>query len=61
MSGGTRSNGKVVVPGDPCRSTVVLKTIEPPPFGARMPFNGTRLPQDERQIIIDWIAEGANP
>lgn len=58
--GGAVSGADIVVPGDPCASVLVQKTLDPPPFGARMPFNGRRLQEGERQLIIDWIAEGAS-
>lgn len=50
---------QAIVPGEPCASAVVLKTGTSPPFGARMPLSANPLNADERQLLIDWIAEGA--
>mgnify|MGYP001600936926 CR=1 FL=1 len=61
LLGGFRSVETAVVPGDPCGSVIVQKTGLTPPFGARMPLNGASLSADARQLLIDWIAEGANP
>lgn len=60
-AGGVNSRGQVFVPGDPCGSVIIQKTGAGPPFGSRMPFNGPPFLADaERQLIIDWIAEGAH-
>jgi hypothetical protein len=60
-AGGVRSGGAVVVPGEPCRSLIVQKVSAGPPFGARMPLDGPPfLDEEERQLLIDWIAEGAH-
>jgi hypothetical protein len=61
LAGGFRSVETAIVPGDPCGSFVVQKTGPNPPFGGRMPLNGATLEPGLRQLIIDWIAEGANP
>jgi len=63
--------GTRVVPGAPDRSLLYLK-VSQPPCGARMPanpttlltkgtseFSGTPLPDDQQQLIADWIADGA--
>jgi hypothetical protein len=39
----------------------VRKTGPTPPFGFRMPLSGAPLADEERQMVIDWIAEGALP
>ena len=58
--GGKNSLGGVVVPGAPCESVLWQKISAGPPFGARMPFNGPPfLDAPTRQLISDWIAEGA--
>ena len=58
--GGLNSGAKVVVPGDPCDSILPQKLGRTPPFGSRMPFNGPPyFTADERQLVRDWIAEGA--
>jgi len=65
--------GTRVVPGDPDHSLLYLKVSQTmPPCGARMPanpttlltkgtseFSGTPLPDDQQQLIADWIANGA--
>lgn len=48
-----------IEPGDPCGSYIVAKTGTTPPFGARMPLSAKPLSGEERQLLIDWIAEGA--
>ena len=61
LGGGFRSRQTAVIPGDPCGSFVVQKTGQNPPFGGRMPLNGALLEPGLRQLLIDWIAEGAQP
>ncbi|MBU0552140.1 hypothetical protein KKF91_17650 [Myxococcota bacterium] len=51
--------GALIAPGDPCQSLLLQKLQDPPPFGARMPFNTTRLDAASLQLIVDWIADGA--
>ncbi len=59
--GGIESGTDIVVPGDPCNSILVQKIGAAPPFGARMPLDGPPYVDAAKiQIIIDWIAEGAN-
>jgi hypothetical protein len=61
MSGGQNSSDDHVVPGDPCASVLVQKVSSAPPFGARMPSNGPPyLSLEERRLLHDWVAEGAN-
>jgi hypothetical protein len=60
--GGVRSQGRAIVAGDACASVIVQKTgNDTVPFGARMPLSGDTLDAASRQLIIDWIAEGAKP
>lgn len=62
LRGGSVSRSDIVVPGSPCRSILFLKTGGSPPFGSRMPFDGPPLlSAGQRQLIADWIAEGAPP
>ncbi|MEO1228563.1 MAG: hypothetical protein AAFZ18_06640 [Myxococcota bacterium] len=62
LRGGSISRSDIVVPGSPCRSILYLKTGGNPPFGSRMPFDGPPLlSSSQRQMIADWIAEGAPP
>jgi hypothetical protein len=59
-AGGVHSMGKIVVPGAPCDSILWQKISAGPPFGARMPLSGPPFLDDTtRQLIADWIAEGA--
>jgi len=51
-------NGPAVVPGDPDGSLLVQKLLGTQTIGGIMPPAGI-LPQDQVQIILDWIAGGA--
>ena len=65
--------GTRVIPGDPNDSILYLKVSETmPPCGSQMPadpgvltsqgtsvFSGTALPDDQQQLIHDWIQAGA--
>ncbi len=58
MAGG--NHGKVVIPGNADGSNLIKKlTMNPPPFGARMPLGGNPLPDSTVQVIRDWINQGA--
>jgi hypothetical protein len=58
--GGINSGANVVISTQPCNSIIVQKLGLTPPFGSRMPFNGPPYwSDDERSLIHDWIAEGA--
>lgn len=60
--GGANSGSDIVIPGQACRSILYLKTSPAPPFGSRMPFDGPPMLSDaQRQLIKDWIVEGALP
>lgn len=66
-------NGTRVIPGNPDASIMYLKVSQTmPPCGSRMPadpavltaqgtsvFSGTALPDDQQQLIHDWIQAGA--
>jgi hypothetical protein len=66
-------NGTRVIPGNPGASIMYLKVSETmPPCGSQMPadpdaltaqgtsvFSGTALPDDQQQLIYDWIQAGA--
>ncbi len=59
-AGGVNSGADIVVEGDPCISVLYLKTGDAPPFGSRMPLGGpTYWTDEERALLHDWIAEGA--
>jgi hypothetical protein len=60
VAGGGNSSGGVFNAGAPCDSVIWKKISPGPAFGARMPFNGPPfLSQAARQLVSDWIAEGA--
>jgi hypothetical protein len=52
-------HGAAVVPGDAEGSLIIKKTSATPPFGDRMPQGGPYLPDTTRQVIKDWITQGA--
>lgn len=54
----TGLNAPVVLPGDPENSLLAQKILGTQTQGAIMPPSG-KLPQDEIQVILDWIAAGA--
>lgn len=58
--GGINSGANIIIDNMPCSSILVQKLGPTPPFGSRMPFNGPPYFTDaERQLVHDWIAEGA--
>jgi hypothetical protein len=60
LKGGNNSKSTILLSGQPCSSVLWQKISPGPPFGARMPFSGPPFLSDEaRQLIADWIAEGA--
>lgn len=60
LAGGVVSGVDIVVPGQPCDSVLVQKVSAGPPFGSRMPLDGPPfLDAAQRQLLSDWIAEGA--
>lgn len=61
LAGGRQGGAQDVVPGDPCRSFMVGKISGMPAFGEPMPRGLAPLSAPDRQLIIDWIAEGAPP
>jgi hypothetical protein len=58
--GGSNTGPNILVPGKPCSSFYVQKIRGTFPSGARMPKDSTPLRAEEIQLIMDWIAEGAN-
>jgi hypothetical protein len=59
--GGVVSGSSIVIPGKPCESALVLKLQGDYFSGVRMPKDGPPFWSDaEVQLVIDWIAEGAN-
>jgi hypothetical protein len=57
--GGDNTHAQIIVDGNPCKSLMVEKLGESPSFGDRMPQDGPYLSEQQRQLISDWIAEGA--
>ena len=55
---GSGDHAPVVIPGDVEGSLLAQKLLGTHTFGTIMPPSG-KLPQDEIQIILDWIAAGA--
>jgi hypothetical protein len=54
----TGDHAPVVLPGDPENSLLVQKVLGTHTEGTIMPPGG-KLPEDEIQTIIDWVAGGA--
>jgi mono/diheme cytochrome c family protein len=55
---GTGNNAPVVIPGDPENSLLAQKMTDTQSIGQIMPPAGL-LPDDEVQVVLDWIAAGA--
>lgn len=55
---GTGNNAPVIIPGDPENSLLAQKMVGTQSIGNIMPPAGL-LPEDEVQVVLDWIAEGA--
>jgi hypothetical protein len=59
--GGMISGTNIVIPGKPCESALVQKLQGDYFEGLQMPKDGPPFwSTDEIQLVIDWIAEGAN-
>ncbi len=58
-NGGRNSLGITIVPKSPCKSVIVQK-LRGTFGGARMPKTGPYWEPDKIQLVMDWIAEGAN-
>ncbi len=62
LEGGMNSAGALIAPGQPCDSVLYQKIGQSPLSGVRMPFDGPPfLTAEERGLVVDWIAEGAQP
>jgi hypothetical protein len=58
--GGITTSANIIIPGKPCESALVQKLLGDYYAGLRMPKDGPPFwTQDEIQLVIDWIAEGA--
>src|SRR5262249_8594970 len=56
---GSTDDTDIVVPGKPCESLIVQKLEGTDPEGVRMPKGGPYWAPDKIQLMVDWIAEGA--
>ena len=56
--GGRNTFDDIIVPGQPCKSAIVQK-LKGTYGGARMPKGGPYWTDEQIQLMIDWIAEGA--
>lgn len=56
----TGDNGPAVIPGDPVSSVLAQKLLGTQTFGTIMPPAGA-LDASDVQVIVDWIAGGAQP
>jgi hypothetical protein len=52
-------HGAAIVPGNSAGSLLVKKISSTPPFGSRMPLNGTPMSDAAQSVIKKWIDEGA--
>jgi hypothetical protein len=52
-------HGAAIVPGNSAGSLLVRKISPNPPFGSRMPLNGTPMSDAAQNVIKKWIDEGA--
>jgi Planctomycete cytochrome C len=52
-------HGPAIVPGNSAASILVQKISPTPPFGSRMPFNGTPVSESAQSVIKKWIDQGA--
>ena len=62
LMSGDSYNGPVITPGDAMNSVLIQKIMGTSDFGSRMPQNNPTYfddHQEELQLIIDWINEGA--
>ena len=63
LMSGNSNHGPVITPGDAINSVLIQKIMGTSDFGSRMPQgNSTYFDEheEELQLIIDWINEGAN-
>lgn len=57
--GGNRTGPDIVVKGQPCASPIIQKLRGTFGEGARMPKGGPYWNQEQIQLFMDWISEGA--
>lgn len=59
-STGVQYGGPIVVAGSPSRSPLIDKVLMPTPdHGSRMPLGGEPLSEQEIDMLLDWISDGA--
>ena len=57
---GVQYGGPVVIPGDPSQSPLIDKVMMPSPeHGSRMPRGAEPLEEQEIDMLLDWIGDGA--
>lgn len=56
---GDSKHGPVIIPGNADGSVLMQKIGPNPPFGARMPYSGAYLNEEQINTIRDWINAGA--
>lgn len=56
--GGVTTGANIVIPGKPCTSGIVQR-LRGTAEGVRMPKGGPYWGEQDMQLMIDWIAEGA--
>lgn len=57
---GTQYGGPVIVAGSPARSPLIDKVLMPEPqHGRRMPLGSSPLDEEELDMILDWVSDGA--
>jgi hypothetical protein len=54
----TGDHAPAIIPGDAESSLLAIKLLDKQTFGTIMP-PGSKLPEAEIQLILDWIAAGA--
>jgi hypothetical protein len=52
-------NGPAVVAGDADKSNLIRKISSTPPFGDRMPVNGSSVKDHDVELLRTWILQGA--
>jgi hypothetical protein len=57
---GTQYAGPIVVPGSPAGSPLIDKVLMPEPrHGLRMPLGAEPLSEEELDMLLDWVSDGA--
>jgi hypothetical protein len=56
---GGLSGEPAIIPGNADGSMLIRQMSDNPPLGNRMPLDGPPVPQNQQNIVRDWINEGA--